>query len=125
MAALLTNVGIAGVIAKLNATTPPRYVAWGTGGAEAPAVTDTTLETEAAEDRVQGANTVVTEDVTNDTYQVVATITSESQQTISEAGLLSADTAGDLYVRGNFTGVPLEIDDAIQFTIKVTLGQPA
>lgn len=59
------------------------------------------------------------------TIQVVATITSESQQTISEAGLLSADTAGDLYARGNFTGLPLEIDDAIQFNIKITLGHPA
>ena len=125
MAAIVVNDGLAGIVAKLNANTPPRYVAWGTGGGTAEDPTDEALNTEAAEDRVQGANSVVTEDVASDTYQVVATITSLSTQTISEVGLLTADAAGDLYVRGTFTGIPLDADDSIQFTIKQTLGQPA
>jgi hypothetical protein len=124
MATLLTNTGIKGIIGKLNTTSPPKHIAWGTGGSVAPDASDTSLETEAAENRVEGTNTIVTEEVTDDTYQVVATITSESNQTINEAGLLSASTAGDLYVRGNFTGIPLETDDAIQFTIKTRIGQP-
>ncbi len=125
MASLLTNTGIAGVISKLNANTPPRYVGWGTGGSEAPTAADTSLETESAETRIQGANTVVTGDVADDTYQVVATLESLSEQTISEVGLFTAETSGDLYIRGNFTGIPLEAEDAIQFTIKLKLGQPA
>lgn len=125
MASLLTNTGIAGVISKLNANTPPRYVGWGTGGSVAPAAADTSLETEAAETRIQGANTVVTGDVADDTYQVVATLESLSSQTVSEVGLFTAETSGDLYIRGNFTGIPLAIEDAIQFTIKLKLGQPA
>ncbi len=124
MATLLTNTGIKGIIAKLNATTPPKYIAWGTGGSVAPDATDTTLETESAEARTEGTNTIVTEEVTDDTYQVVGIITSLSGQTISEVGLLSADENGDLYVRGNFTGIPLETDDAIQFTVKTRIGQP-
>ncbi len=125
MATLLTNVGIAGVITKLNTTTPPRWVAWGTGGAVAPDPEDTNLETEAAEARVQGDNSIQEGDVAGDTYQVIATVESESEQTISEVGLLSADAVGDLYIRGNFTGLPLTTGDAIQFTIKLKLGQPA
>ncbi len=124
MATLLTNVGIAGVITKLNATTPPRWVAWGTGGSVAPDPEDTTLETEAAEDRVQGDNSIQEGLVPGDTYQVIATVESDSEQTISEVGLLSADEVGDLFIRGNFTGLPLQVGDAIQFTIKLRLGQP-
>lgn len=123
MASILTNVGIKGIIAKLNATTPPKHIAWGTGSG-APAAGDTALGTESAESRVEGTNTIVTETVTDDTYQVVGTLTSASTQTISEAGLLSAASGGDLYVRGTFTGIALEVDDAIQFTIKTRIGQP-
>jgi hypothetical protein len=124
MPTLLTNVGIAGMIGKLNANTPPRYVAWGTGGATSPAADQTTLAVEAAEARTQGANTVEKTDVTDDTYQVVGTITSEGTQTISEAGLFALDEAGDMYIRGNFTGIPLAEHDAIQFTMKIVLEQP-
>ncbi len=124
MATLLTNVGIAGIISRLNANTPPRWVAWGTGGAVAPDPENTTLETESAETRIQGTNTIQEGEVAGDTYQVVATIESDSEQTISEVGLLSLAEVGDLYVRGNFTGLPLKLGDAIQFTIKTRLGQP-
>jgi hypothetical protein len=125
MATLVTNVGIAGIITKLNTTTPPRYVGWGTGGSVAPDPEDTTLETEAAEARTQGANTIEEGDVAGDTYQVVATIETLSDQTIDEVGLFSAESSGDMFVRGNFTGLSLLTGDAIQFTIKTKLGQPA
>ena len=124
MPSLLTNTGIAGVITKLNTTSPPKYVGWGTG-TTAPVVTDTGLETESAEDRTEGTNTIVETDVAGDTYQVVATIESLSTQTISEVGLLTLADLGDLYIRGTFTGIPLVAEDAIQFTVKLKLGQPA
>ncbi len=124
MATLLTNTGIAGVITKLNTTTPPRYVGWGTGGAVAPDPEDTTLETESAETRIQGTNTIEEGLVTGDTYQVVATIESLGEQTVSEVGLFPAVDGAGMFIRGNFTGLPLGEGDAIQFTIKLRLGQP-
>ncbi len=98
--------------------TEPNYVGWGTGAGTA-AVANTTLFTEAAETRVAGTSTQVTTTDTNDTYQVVGTITSASGQTITNAGLLDAVTGGNLYMKGDFTGVPLAISDSIQFTMKV------
>lgn len=98
--------------------TEPNYVAWGTGAGTA-AVGDTTLFTEAAEARVAGTSTQQTTSVTNDTYQVVGTITSASGQTITNAGLFDASTVGNLYMKGDFTGVALLNGDAIQFTMSV------
>lgn len=98
--------------------TEPNYVAWGTGAGTA-AVTDTTLFTEAAEARVEGTSTQETTTVTADTYQVVGTLTSASAQTITNAGLFDAPTAGNLFMKGDFTGVSLAINDAIQFTMQV------
>ncbi len=98
--------------------TEPSYVGWGTGAGTA-AVGDTTLFTEAAEARTVGTSTQVTTTVTNDTYQVVGTITSLSGQTITNAGLLDAVTGGNLFMKGDFTGVPLLTSDSIQFTMKV------
>ena len=50
-------------------------------------------------------------------YQVIGTITSLSVQTITNAGNFTASSAGVLIVHGDFTGIPLAIGDAIQFTI--------
>ena len=125
MAAILTNVGIAKVNNALNggAHTPPQHVGWGTG-TDAAAAANTALQTPAAEARVSGTKTLQTVTVTDDTYQVVATITSASGQTISEVGLFDASTVGNMYIRGVFTGVPLANGDSIQFTIKNTIAQP-
>jgi hypothetical protein len=100
-----------------GAGTAPNHVAWGTGAGTA-AVTDTTLFTEAAESRTAGTETQQTTTVTNDTYQVVGTITSLSNQTITNAGLFDAAAAGNLYLKGDFSGVPLLTGESIQFTIK-------
>ena len=97
--------------------TEPNYVAWGTGAGTA-AVADTTLFTEAAETRVAGATTQETTTVTDDTYQVVGTLTSLSTQTITNAGLFDASTGGNIFMKGDFTGVALNVNDAIQFTVQ-------
>lgn len=124
MATVLTDVGKAGMINALNggAHTEPTYVAWGTGAGTA-GETDTTLFTEASEDRVDGTNTIVTTTVTNDTYQVVGTITADGTKTITNAGLFDASTSGDMYVKGDFTGIALNADDSIQFTFKIVQDQ--
>lgn len=124
MAALLTNVGIGLIIAALNGDshTAPTYVHWGTG-TTTEAVGDTALETASAESRTNGTKSKETTNTSNDTYQVVGSITSAGTQTISEAGLFDASTAGNMYVRGTFTGIALSASDAIEFTIQIVLDQ--
>lgn len=100
--------------------TVPKYVAWGTGAGTA-AVTDTTLFTESTEEtRTSGTVSRVTTTVTNDTYQVVGTITvATSGKTITNVGLFDASTSGNLYFKSDFTGLALAIGDSITFTLKV------
>jgi len=117
MATVLTDAGRAIVTNRIiGAGTEPKYVAWGTGAGTA-AVGDTTLFTEAAEARVAGTSSLQTTSVANDTYRVVGTITAAAGKTITNAGTFDASTAGNLYVKGDFTGIPLSTGDSIQFTI--------
>ena len=119
MSTLLVNTGKAIVTNYLNggAATQPKYVAWGTG-AGTTAATDTTLFTEVTP-RVSGTTSQVTTSTTNDTFQVVGTQTAGTSETITNAGLFDASTSGNLFVKGDFTGVPLNSGDSIQFTFKV------
>ncbi len=120
MPTLVTNTGLARIINALNggAHTAPQHIGWGTG-TTAPVGVNTTLEAAAAEARVSGTKSVETTTVTGDTYQVTGTLTAAGTKTISEAALFDALTGGNMYVRGTFTGIPLEADDAIAFTIQV------
>jgi hypothetical protein len=74
----------------------PKNLGWGTGGvAGGPftaAITDVAPFQESAEARVVGASSQVTTTTTNDTYQVVGTITSGSNQTIAEVFLSDSVT---------------------------------
>lgn len=116
MATVLTNVARS-MVTQLLASSSVRYAAWGTGAGTA-AATDTTLFTEAAESRVSGTQTQQQTTTNNDTYQVVATITAASGKTITNAGLFDASTSGNLYMKGDFTGVALNTGEGIQFTFK-------
>lgn len=91
------------------------YMAWGTGAGTA-AKGDTTLFTEAAEARVI---TTDTQPAANQNEHV-ATLTSLSGQTITNAGVLSASTGGTLWVHFDHTGVVLATDDKITYTVTVT-----
>lgn len=121
---VVTNAGRAVIAKRMFGTTPtqlePKYIGWGTGAGTS-AVGNTTLFTEAAESRVVGTASTVTTAVTDDTHQCVGTITSASSQTITNAGLFDASSTGNLYVKGDFTGIVVGIGDAIQFTIKVQM----
>ena len=118
MATLLVNTGRAIITNRLNSGgTVPQYVGWGTGAGTTGA-TDTTLFTEVLP-RVSGTVSQVTTSTTNDTFQVVATQTAGTSETITNAGLFDASTSGNLFVKGDFTGIPLSTGDSIQFTFKV------
>ena len=119
MATVFTDAGKAIVTNRIiGSGTEPKWVAWGTGAGTA-GVTDTTLFTEAAEARTVGTGSRVTTTVTNDTHQVTGTITSLSGQTITNAGVFDALTVGNLYMKGDFTGIALLTGDSIAFTSKV------
>lgn len=120
MATVYTNAGKAYTAAKLDGsnTNSPNRIGWGTGAGTA-AVTDTTLFTEAAEARATATLSRVTTTVTNDTFQAVGTITSASGQTITNAGVFDAGTAGNLVVKADHTGLPLLTNDSIQYTFQL------
>ncbi len=120
MATVFTNVGIVKVIAAIygDVHTVPTYIGWGTGAGTA-GVTDTTLFTEASEARVNGTKTKQQTTIANDTFQVVGTLTADAGKTITNAGLFDASTVGNMWIKGDFTGVVLALGDSIQFTIKL------
>jgi hypothetical protein len=118
MATVLVNTGKAIVTNYLagGAATQPKYIGWGTGAGTA-AITDTTLFTENGS-RTTGIASQVTTTTTDDTFQVVGTLTAGSGLTITNAGTFDAAVAGNLFVKGDFTGLVLASGDSIQFTIK-------
>lgn len=99
-----------------GAGTEPLFVAWGTGAGTA-AAADTTLFTETGT-RTSGTSTQQTTTTTSDTYQVIGVMTAPGALTITNAGLFDAVTTGNLFIKGDFTGVVLATSDSIQFTIK-------
>ena len=117
MATVLTNAGKAIVTNRIKGSgTEPLNAAWGTGAGTA-AITDTTLFTEASP-RAAGTSTQQTTTVTNDTYQVVATITAAGTLAVTNAGLFDALTSGNLFVKGDFSTINLASGDSIQFTFR-------
>lgn len=106
------------MIAKVNSGLTTPYVGWGTGAGTS-AVTDTTLFTEVTAERASSTQTLVTTTLTNDTLQNVATLTSVSGETITNAGLFDASSGGNLWAKQDFTGIVLASGDKIQFTIKI------
>lgn len=96
---LVTSKGREVMIGRMIGATPTQLEAkqmgWGTGGvAGGPftaAVSDVAAFQEGAEARTTGTSSQVTTTTTNDTFQVVGTITSLSNQTIAE--VLLSDSA--------------------------------
>ena len=79
----------------INGGTPtaPKAVGWGINATNpTAAVSDVAPFQESAEARVTGTSSVVTGTTTNDTYQVIGTITSASGQTINESVLALTTT---------------------------------
>lgn len=103
----------------------PKWVDMGTGATPA-ANNDTVLETPGGEARTVGVMTQETENVADDTLQVVGTITKTGAAgNITECGLFShlTSTTGFLYLRATFDSIHLEVGNSIEFTVKVTYDQ--
>lgn len=110
---VFTNVGDNTAATQFNAATG-FYVAWGTG-TTTPTKADTALQTASAE-----ARTTMSTAVASAVQTATGTIVSLSGQTISEAGIFSASTSGNMYVHTVFTGVALNASDSIAFTFTLT-----
>ena len=119
MATVLTDVGRAQMISKCNTGLATPYVGWGTGAGTA-AVGNTTLFTEVTAERAASTQSITTNNVANDRLRNICTLTSVSGATITNAGLFDASSSGNLWVKGDFTGVLLAAGDKIQFTIDIT-----
>ena len=107
-----------------GAGTEPVNVGWGTG-AGTTVRTDTALFTAALvdltagnTDHTAGSSSRITTTTTNDTYQVTATRTATGTGTVTNAGLWDAASGGNLFLKGDFTGIGLVSGDSIAFTIK-------
>jgi hypothetical protein len=123
--ARVQNNGLANITAAWVAyASLPKYLQWGTGsGAAASAnVVTTTGTTEA---RTTGTASQVTTTQTNDTYQVVGTITAAGTRAITEVGVFDAagtgspPTGGNMDIYGDFSVINLSSGDSIAFTVKV------
>lgn len=103
----------------IGSGTEPKFIGWGTGGT-AEGATQTALVTEVTDTaRATGTSSRVTTTTTNDSYQVVGTITATTTRAITEAAMFDAVTAGNMFVRALFTVINLLTGDSIQFTFKV------
>jgi len=103
----------------------PKWIDMGTGTTPATA-TDTTLETPGPEARTVGVMTQETTNTTDDTLQVVGTITcTTGAKAITECGLFAhlTSTTGFLFLRATFDAINLQIGDSIEFTIQVVYDQ--
>ncbi|MEY4371423.1 MAG: hypothetical protein RL219_192 [Actinomycetota bacterium] len=102
----------------IGSGTEPKYIGIGTG-TTAVALTDTVLGGE-VESRATGTSSRTTTTSTNDTYQVVGTITATGSRTIGEVGLFDASSSGNLFVRGVLAStVSLASGDSITATVTV------
>lgn len=118
---MVTNSGLA-IITNLVSVlggTVPKWIGYGTG-VTAPVVANTALGAESADARAVGVPTRTTVTATNDTLNVVGTLTSGSVQAITESGLFDALTAGNMLARGTFSVLSLIVGDTLQFTWRVT-----
>jgi hypothetical protein len=123
-ATVVTSSGKAIAAKRHIGTTPsqaePLFVGIGvgaTGAARTAAVGDTALST-AVESRVSGTSSTVTTSVTNDTYQVVGTVTASATRAVDEAGTFDASTAGNMDISATFAVVNLASGDSLQLTFK-------
>lgn len=125
MATVITNAGRDIVTNRIiGSGTEPKNIGWGTGAGTA-AVADTTLFAERALDltsttgtRTAGTSSRQTTSVANDTYRVTGTLTATGSDTVTNAGLFdnTAIGSGNLFLKGDFTGIALNPGDSISFT---------
>jgi hypothetical protein len=115
--------GVQGAGTNAASALDGHFIGWGTG-AGVSAKGDTTLFTESADPgstaRAVGSVTVVGTGAAAK-YQLTGTLSSTTGQTITNAGAFSSQSGGTnwLFIKGDFTGIPLVNGDSIAFTITV------
>lgn len=117
MATVFTTVGATLITDYLDETTTVPtdwHVGQGTGAGTA-VIADTTLFTEASESRVIGTASQP-DSVTN---RWVATIVADGTKTVTNAGLFDAATTGNMMIKGDFTGIPVNASDSIEYTFEL------
>jgi hypothetical protein len=113
----LTNFG-RGKITE-NLSTDTYYIHWGTGTTSADSA-DINLQLPGTEDRSVATVTRITTDISNDTLQIVGTITCNStNKAITEAGLFDTLTGDTLWLRCVFSAINVTSGDQIEFTFKI------
>jgi len=128
VASLVPNSGKAVISGRMFGTSPtqaePRYLGWGTG-AGAGSASSTDVSTPASEARATGVSTQFTTSVTNDTHQVVGTLTANANKTITNVGIFDAagtgspPSGGVLYAIFDGLSQALNSGDSIQLTARV------
>jgi hypothetical protein len=128
MASLVPNGGKAVISGRMFGATPtqaePHYLGWGTG-AGAGSASSTDLSTPATEARVSGTSSQFTTTNTNDTHQVVGTLTANAAKTITNVGIFDAAGSGSspaggvLYAIFDGLSQALNLGDSIQFTARI------
>lgn len=118
MATVLTDLGEAWVVDMLDisASDEAEWIAWGTGAGTADKA-DTSLFVEASEARVQGVGS----QPVADKLRYVGTLVADGSKTITNAGTFTLVTGGVLIVKGDFTGIPLNLNDEIEFTVDLEI----
>lgn len=128
----ITDAGRAAVASRINGSGgAAAFTAIGQGtGTTAYNAADTTLQTEVKADgtAASGVHALatasvtasrVTTTVTNDTAQLVGTVSETATIAVTESGVFNADTNGTLLCRQTFTAVNVVNGDSLQFTWKV------
>lgn len=127
---LVPSTGLAGVASRINGAGAEGVfdkIGWGTGTA-APAAGNTTLGTEvtvsggaASGVHVLSTSTAtrMTTTVTNDTAQLVGTVTATGTIAITESGVFNLATNGVMLARQTFTAINVVNGDSIQFTWRI------
>ncbi len=132
VANLVTSTGKAAVASRINGSgAEAAFVSIGIGtGTTAASVSDTALETGKAADGTgdsgvhalaSGSVTAsrVTTSVTNDTAQLLGTVTFTASMAVTESGVFNANTAGVMLARQVFSAVNVVSTDTLQLTWKV------
>ena len=125
MATVLTQVGEEWIVDVLDGgkSVDTDYIHWGTGAGTATKA-DTDLFTPATEARVAATRS----QPVADKIRWVGTLTADGAKTITNAGVWDAAGSGSppsggtpLIIHGDFTGIPLQANDQIQFTIDMEI----
>lgn len=124
MAVALTSLGLAVITNRIiQGGTAAKNIGWGTGNTAA-AIGQTALVAEAAPTaaggRTVGIESRTTITSTNDTWQVIGTVTAAGALSIEEAGLFDAVSAGVMAMRANHGTVAVLSGDSIQYTWRLT-----